>query len=398
MSEKKAPIEVPSASPGMNDGSKKPQSPVAREKHVFEELKVRMTELEQSYLAVKEENEVLSKRLSETHSLYKIAAMLNSTYDAQRLYPLIQHMLGEISFVEQFALMMSKPEAEIEVSLFTERTRAQDHQQLMDMERDIADHAIREQKQVFVTAAEMAQDLGHTAGGSILAIPLSVGPRKSNRCLCYYTPHEMTVQEVEFLNLISNEIAIALSRVDIYHETLEVSLKDELTGVYNRRYFNDRFNREIKRAERYGHPISGIMIDIDYFKKFNDTYGHHVGDEVLKGVAQQLGVGLRDCDVLARFGGEEFVIILPETNKEGAAIVAEKTRARISERMWEFRNALRSDTNPDEFIRKQITISLGITTFPEDGNDVNALMEIADQHLYMSKLNGRNRVSFTKKT
>lgn len=388
----------PPSSPGMSDTSKIPSSPVAREKHVFEELKVRMTELEESYLAVKVENETLSKRLSETHSLYKIAAMLNSTYDAQRLYPLIQHMLGEISFVEQFAMMMSKPESEIEVSLFTERTRGEDHQRLMDTQRDIAEHVIREQKQVFVTANEMVQDLGHAAGGSILGIPLTIGPRKSTRCLCYYAAHELSIQEVEFLNLISNEIAIALSRVDIYHETLEVSLKDELTGVYNRRYFNDRFNREIKRAERYGHRISAIMIDIDYFKKFNDTYGHHVGDEVLKGVAQQLNIGLRDCDVLARFGGEEFVIILPETPKEGAAIVAEKTRARISDRTWEFRNALRSDTNPDEFIRKQITISLGISTFPEDGSEVNALMEIADQHLYMSKLNGRNRVSFTPKT
>jgi diguanylate cyclase (GGDEF)-like protein len=366
------------------------------ETRLRQELTERITELEKSYLSVKEENELLSKRLNETHALYKIAAMLNSIYDSVKLYPLIQHMVSEISFVSQFALLWKNPDQKIEVTLFAEKAKDQELTHLLPLEREVAEEVLNSQHELFIpsiTALKNPRALPLEGAGSLLATPLSASPR-TDRCLCFYAAHELTATEADFLNLIANEIAIALNRVDIYHETLEVSLKDELTGTYNRRYFNDRFARELNRAERYRHPLSIIMIDIDFFKKFNDTYGHHVGDEVLKGVAGQLSVGLRECDVLARFGGEEFVIILPETGKEGAVFVAEKTRKRVEDKLWEFRNTLRSDTNPEEFIRKPVTISLGVCTYPEDGSTGDALVENADQHLYKAKIAGRNSVSF----
>jgi diguanylate cyclase (GGDEF)-like protein len=163
----------------------------------------------------------------------------------------------------------------------------------------------------------------------------------------------------------------------------ELSITDGLTGAYNHRHFYQRLDSEIKRAERYGLPLSLIMADIDYFKAYNDANGHLEGDRVLKGVASCITENVRGQDIVARYGGEEFSVILPETGKAEAAMLAERLRRSVSEKPFP-----REETQPDG----DLTISSGVACFPDDATDPKGLIKKADQALYRAKDRGRNRV------
>lgn len=164
-----------------------------------------------------------------------------------------------------------------------------------------------------------------------------------------------------------------------------LSITDPLTQIYNRGYVMARLPEEVARARRYGHPLSVIMCDIDYFKQVNDTFGHLAGDAVLKSVAQSLTAGLRnDVDWLARYGGEEFFVVLSETNREGAMAVAERLRKTL---------ARKPVTTEEQEIA--ITASFGVVSYDPTKNGVVSpenLIRRVDQHLYQAKESGRNKV------
>jgi len=145
----------------------------------------------------------------------------------------------------------------------------------------------------------------------------------------------------------------------------------------------DRLGGYWASAKRYGDPLSCIILDIDHFKKFNDTHGHMAGDEVLKGLSAIFRNGKRASTIVARYGGEEFVALLPEATKDKASAYAELVRSHVEAAMFQ-----------DGHGRNQckVTISLGVSTFPEDGGDSKSLLEYADRALYQAKENGRNRV------
>lgn len=145
-----------------------------------------------------------------------------------------------------------------------------------------------------------------------------------------------------------------------------------------RRYFMFKFQEELHRAQRYEKNLTVIMADLDRFKNINDTYGHSTGDRVLKIVAKFLQQNIRDVDIIARFGGEEFVILLPEADKNEARTVSERLRRNLAH--------LKLDDLP------HLTISLGIAAYPEDGNDIEELIKRSDAAMYAAKQSGRNRV------
>ena len=165
----------------------------------------------------------------------------------------------------------------------------------------------------------------------------------------------------------------------------ELSDTDGLTGLRNRRFLDGHLNREMTRCFRYQRSLAVILLDIDHFKAFNDQYGHQVGDDCLRMVAQQLQHCVsRDSDVVARYGGEEFCVILPETDREGAVAVAERIRRRIEQTPF-----------PVAGENVQVSVSLGVTArVPEAPGQEAPLLQLADEALYRSKHAGRNRVSF----
>jgi two-component system, cell cycle response regulator len=162
-----------------------------------------------------------------------------------------------------------------------------------------------------------------------------------------------------------------------------LSIRDGLTGLYNHRYFQEVLTTELVRSRRYDKCMSVIMVDVEHFKKYNDTYGHPVGDTLLITLARLILDTLRASDTVARYGGEEFVLILPETQKEGALHVAENLRKRVQDHPFPGR-----DTQP----LGGITISLGVAEFPLDGTDGSSIIERADKALYKAKESGRNKV------
>ena len=164
-------------------------------------------------------------------------------------------------------------------------------------------------------------------------------------------------------------------------ELERLATTDGMTGIYNRRHFLTLADHEWTRARRYGRPVSFLMIDIDYFKSINDNFGHQVGDEMIMHLANLARDCKRDCDVLARIGGEEFALLLPETDLEQAQIVAERLRSEVA-------------ANPLAGASRSIpaTVSIGVATGAEPMKDVSDLMKAADQALYDAKRAGRNRV------
>jgi diguanylate cyclase (GGDEF)-like protein len=167
-----------------------------------------------------------------------------------------------------------------------------------------------------------------------------------------------------------------------YEAITELVYRDSLTGVYSRRFFDEILPRELSLARRSGRPFALIMIDLDRFKSVNDTFGHQVGDAALRALAQYLTQGVRSTDIVCRFGGEEFIVVLSDTTIGGGVALAEKLRAGLAEtqesRRW---------TVPAVF-----TITCGVSSFPDDGTEAETLVRVADTRLYRGKDSGRNRV------
>lgn len=186
---------------------------------------------------------------------------------------------------------------------------------------------------------------------------------------------------IENISYLGNLLNICGQRTDFYYKFTQLSIYDSLTGLFNRRYFNKRFLEEFNRLRNQQLSISLLMIDIDYFKKINDTYGHIAGDVVLKGVAEIIKEIIREVDFCGRYGGEEFIVVLPQSKKTEAIMVAE----RISEKIFqtEFKSF-------DDYIRT--TISVGVASSPENTLYPDMLIETADKALYKAKQEGRNRV------
>ena len=163
----------------------------------------------------------------------------------------------------------------------------------------------------------------------------------------------------------------------------EIAVRDGLTGLFNHRYFQEILTKEVARSERHGHPLSLLFLDVDDFKRYNDTHGHQLGDTLLKRLSHIIMGAMREGDVVARYGGEEFVIILPETDKAFAWKVAEKLRKLVEEHPFKGQN-----TQPGG----KVTISLGVSTWDEDGKTAAAMIQVADQALYSAKGEGKNCV------
>jgi diguanylate cyclase (GGDEF)-like protein len=198
-----------------------------------------------------------------------------------------------------------------------------------------------------------------------------------------------THNDLELLNLIANQLGIALMNNQLFNQTVELSKIDEMTQLYNYRVFKETLDIEISRSSRYEHKFSLMMLDIDDFKKVNDTYGHQQGDLVLQELAKIMKEIVRDTDIVARYGGEEFMIVLPETGKKATLDSANRLLKEISEKEIPLIN--------NESKSLHITVSIGIATFPKDGRNANDLIKKVDTALYQAKKNGKNRVEIAKK-
>jgi len=189
----------------------------------------------------------------------------------------------------------------------------------------------------------------------------------------------------QILKLLATQISIAIKNSMLYEKLESLATTDGLTNLYNYRAFSDMLSREVKRSKRLGHSTALIFADLDFFKSYNDTYGHQQGDKVLQLFAEIIESNIRnEVDVPARYGGEEFTIILPEVSSDEAFEIAERIRK-------EFESA------SQQKLLKKVTVSLGISVSPDDGETANKLLKSADELLYKAKSEGRNRTCLADK-
>lgn len=355
----------------------------------YENLKSK-DRLERKDNDIKDTNKALESLVEELSLLYEIGKSVNSTIEMAELYRLLEEVMPRQLGLNKFALLLADDKKEyLNVTAAAGFDPADRISELsFKIGEGISGEVMMNGEPDYVPDVEKDGRYLHYKGektekGSFLSIPLRFKKDILGVMNCSRTKVDaFDIDEIRLLTLVANQIALAVENALLYTKTRELSVRDDLTGIYNRRHFQQVLQMEWKRASRFRRPLSLLMIDIDYFKNFNDTFGHPQGDKVLKLIAGLIVKNIREVDTVARFGGEEFIVLLPDTDKEGALVVAEKVRRLVEIEPF----------NEGAKFTLPLTISVGVATYLEDAREMDDLIDHADVALYEAKDAGRNKV------
>ena len=239
-------------------------------------------------------------------------------------------------------------------------------------------------KAVAPTTSEekVLENIKKTNTKSFILVPLSYKHSHFGSLVVFSSREDATENELNFLTLFAKQIELAITIADLFQVVKEQAITDAMTGLYNRRYFEEALKKEVVRANRQNQKFTVIGIDLDHLKQINDVYGHNYGDIAIKAIANVLKSSGRAIDIAARMGGEEFNVILPGVDLQGGLVFAERIRKTV-------------EKIPLEKIGN-ITASLGVGTYLHHSDDIDELLELVDHAMYESKRNGRNRVTAVK--
>ncbi len=356
--------------------------------------KARDLEAAQEQLGLKAELEAskakLERRITELSLLYDVARSFTATLELPELFARITGLVAERLRIPQFSIMVVNAENKLETkSAYPPRKGSEGV--TFEIGEGACGKAGQSLMPVYIpdlasdTETFVRREEGTRETGSLLCVPMVLKDQLLG-VLNLQRPEvdAFQIEEIELLSAVADQAAMAVKNARLHEETVELSLTDPLTGVPNRRSLFARLEMEVARANRFGHQVSVVMIDIDHFKHLNDIAGHRAGDEILKRVASVMRGMVRRVDILARYGGEEFMLVLPQVGKAEAAEVAEKLRRAVAEAPLPHREA-----QPEG----KVTISLGIANLPADATVLENLVDSADAALYASKRAGRNRVT-----
>ena len=230
---------------------------------------------------------------------------------------------------------------------------------------------------------EQLEELGKAMNSKSCTIVPLVKEKENFGCVLVSSDRDgITDTENNFLSLFANQIELAITVAGLFEEVKKQAITDPLTGIFNRRYFEDNIVKEAERSLRLKQPFSVISMDLDYLKRINDTYGHQFGDLAIRTIANVLKKEARSIDIPARIGGEEFNLLLPGVDSNGALIAAERIRKSIESQVLDTIGG--------------ITASIGVATFLEHSDRIDELIELADQAMYKAKVNGRNQVQIAQ--
>ncbi len=365
---------------------------IEREREVItirEELKYKKL-LEKRSRQVERANKELELRLKEITLLYDTISSMTSTLNLNELLKNIVRKVGETLGFKEFAILLYDNTAK---KLRVVACYGLPEQEFLGMEFEpgegIVGRVFQTGEPVLIPDTEADPNYLHWKGkkvekGSFLSIPVKY-KEEILGVFAFNSPEidGFSRRDIKLLTALANQSAIVIENARLYEKTKEFSIRDDLTGLFNRRWFNQRIVEEFKRAERFNNPLSLLMVDIDFFKHYNDTHGHSKGDIALKEVAEVLIKNVREVDSVVRYGGEEFVILLPRTGMEDAGKIAEKLRLKMEEHEFPFGSA-----QPNG----RFTVSIGYTTYPDIARSISDLFTQADEALYTAKRMGRNRV------
>ena len=189
-------------------------------------------------------------------------------------------------------------------------------------------------------------------------------------------------RDLQVVSILADYAAIAIENARLYQRAEELAVTDDVTGIHNSRYFHQILERELNRALRYRRPLSVLFIDLDYFKAVNDTHGHQKGSQVLREVAQVLKTSIRSVDLIARYGGDEFIVVLPDTDAATGAQLGERLRATVA----------KTEFLAPESLGLRLTASFGVAAYPDHAQTKEELIRFADQAMYRAKGGRRNAV------
>ncbi|NIQ98192.1 MAG: diguanylate cyclase [Desulfuromonadales bacterium] len=337
-------------------------------------------------------NSELEATVRELSALFQCNQAMISTLDLNLLFDRILSVLQNVLVCDDLALLLHNEE---EGNLTVRKVLGLDPEKMDNLQfhfdEGITGEAARNKRTVYVEDLSADErSLGYKGraqtDGSLMSAPMVI----RGRLIGVLNLHKNAVgafshSEIKLAQAIANQAAIAIENAHLYETTRSLSMTDELTGLANRRHFQEILEREKRQAERYKGKFSIVMLDIDHFKNYNDTHGHLTGDAALKEVAGLLLENTRGVDLVARFGGEEFVILLSQTDCAGGVRVAEKIRSAVHEMQFPGEAA----SQPG----RSMTVSLGVTTYPDHGLHLEELLNLADTALYRAKKSGRNRVA-----
>ncbi|MFQ5864031.1 MAG: diguanylate cyclase [bacterium] len=353
-------------------------------------LQQQLKGLQERFIEIQEANQELKQRLNQIDALYSISSTLSAIINFSELTKFVKSTFTKTFKIDQFSLMLYETTSNLLSTKCGQGLAIENIDNLLDSET-LFRKVIESKKSIYIQdTSQKTNNLILNASiekekGSFLCLPLICSGQSVLGVLNFYRKGANAFDsiELELFDKISEQLAFTLKNILLFEHTKELSITDDLTGIYNRRYFNQRFERELQRSKRYHHLLSLLMLDIDHFKMYNDLKGHIKGDEVLKKLAVTLENNLRKADIVARFGGEEFVILLPEISKHQACKVADKLRRKIENTPFE---------NEKSLPEGKITISIGLAVYPDDSEEPQKLIQYADNALYLAKSRGRNRV------
>ncbi len=323
-------------------------------------------------VSIKIQNTILTNKMQKNiefhRSMKDIAKIIESQYELNYIIPMIGEMIDR--FVSEHL-----------VYIFLKNASTQQYNLVWPtMCRD-------ERIKTYVTHLTEKSKYILTDDGKIGLFPL-VGEKSILGCIVAHSnTDKLSDQEIDYIEQLARQSSITIHRANVYADVLRHATLDALTGLNNRRQFETRLNQEVATAKRQQRPLCAIMMDIDFFKKFNDTYGHTAGDLVLKSVSDCIKKSIREYDIASRYGGEEFVILLPTTDINDAYNVAERLRQKVEATKVDIP---REDGTIEHSL--SVTISLGVYQY-KDTDTPQDLYQNADKGLYASKEAGRNRVT-----
>ncbi len=356
-----------------------------------DEIKNHYEKLKDTNQKLEETNRRLTSSIAEFYTLQQISEAIGSILDINDLLNFVNDVIIGVMGVNYSTIVLLDHKKNRLKVHFTNIQNKEDLAVLNDnvnckLLRDILENG----KPIMVNdvAPERYDFIRNREIGSFICLPLSSKSRKFGLTLIEHKNcNTFDEDNLRLLATIGKQVSMAIENAELYANLQEMATIDGLTGVYNRVYFHQKFVEEFNAAKVLGYDLTLVILDIDKFKKFNDTYGHLFGDVVLRSVAQTLKCNLRATDTIARFGGEEFVILLPRTSIEEASEKVEDLRSKIANNIVE-----------DNLISASVTASFGVSCYPNTSSNQIELIRDADNALYKAKESGRNCVRIAGNT
>ncbi|MDB5098066.1 MAG: diguanylate cyclase with sensor [Cyanobacteria bacterium RYN_339] len=340
------------------------------------------------FLKVKQSEQALAEYNEQLTILQQVATRISSQIDLDATLTMITYEMHRVVGYDDCMIFLLDEKTNMLVRQLTNDPAQPRTPLKLPLEHGVFGEVASEKRTIMkVDLAAESLDVGVLSGfRSLLAVPVVTEQQVLGvLALLHQEPSAFDPGDERLLSILASQAAVAIKNAQLYRATQQLAVTDGLTKIFNRRYFEEQLTAELARAKRHGHTTSLILLDVDHFKKFNDTHGHLLGDQVLQGVARVLQQSTRETDLVARYGGEEFVVILPETPPAAALEVAERIRRNVkSHPFWG-----RGQTP------LQVTISLGLSSDPSSAIAPKAFIDSSDICLYQAKKQGRDRVCQT---